>query len=679
MLKLSEQQIIDRIHAKELFECEMLDGSFFLKIDSYVPAICTAIHAGSRLRKGLHPKCALSESERYYEEDSYTCQMIQAMPVTLIGNDSRYEYDLNRPIATCIYNKAWGKNVWHAKPGAKDRRKSIDKHQAFYRVLDKLVQSLNEQFGSSVIFDVHSYNYLRRDEPDTPTFNLGTEQLDTDRWQPVINRLLVQLNKIELPNLPVTARENTVFYGRGYMAAHINSRFQNSLVLPLEVKKIYMDELTGEVYPLVMQTLVEQFKNTLIDVSAFFSRRFSRKRYRKKADMLSEKMDPAVITVDRLFFQLARGLETLHYINPINIAVERKKFFKSNGSVSPTFVYRQLDIDPYLFREQLYRLPVAAIRDPGVQKLYRDVIDSYGKKIDLLVKAGEPGFLYESLKYYGEPGAIDNGNAQFILHATEQEAPAPLSVNTELAIAMFREAAEQWGMPCKVEKSSRLAAAAMVLNNKKTVQISANLQMTEREIRALINHELGVHMATTLNASSQQLKVFALGLPGNTYAQEGLAILNEFQSGNFSLKRLKVLALRVLAVREMIRRNDFRHTFSYLHEEHMLSQNQAFNLAVRVHRGGGFTKDHLYLSGVSRALELVKQCSIDNLYIGKTGFEYLDIINELVSRQWVTAPKYYPEYLKQPVESPVELNYLMTCIKPAPSQTGLSERLSLAS
>ncbi len=670
MLKLSEKQIIDRIHSRELFECEIMDGSFSLKIDSYVPAICTAIHAGNRFRAELQAKCTLSESERFYEEDPYTCQMIQAMPITLIGNDSRYEYDLNRPIATCIYNKAWGKIVWNTRLGTKERRISIDKHQAFYRVLDKLVLTLNEQFGSSVIFDVHSYNYLRREEPDTPTFNQGTEQLDTDRWQPVLDRTLAQLNKIVLPNLPVQAQENSVFYGRGYMTAHINSRFQNSLVLPLEVKKIYIDELTGEIYPLVMQTLVEQFKNALIDVSAFFSRRFTRKRYRRKADMLAEKMDPAIMMLDKSLFQLARGLETLLYINPVNIAVERKKFFRSNGNQNPSFIYRQLDIDPYLFREQLYRLPVADIRDPGVQRLYRDVIDSYGKKIDLLVKAGKPGFLYESLKYYGEPGLTDKNNANFIMHAGEQEPAQPSSVNAEEALTLFRQTAEQWGMACKVEKSSKLAAAAMVLNNKRTVLISSGLQMSEQEIRALINHELGVHMATTLNANSQQLKVFALGLPGNTYTQEGLAILNEYQSGNLSLKRLKGLALRVIAVQEMIARNDFRHTFSYLHEEHKLSKEDAFNLAVRVHRGGGFTKDYLYLSGVSRAAELAQQRSIDNLYVGKTGFDYLDIINEMVARQWVATPRFCPEFLKQPAENSLVLNYLMSCIKPSIALSG---------
>ena len=40
--------------------------------------------------------------------------------------------------------------------------------------------------------------------------------------------------------------------------------------------------------------------------------------------------------------------------------------------------------------------------------------------------------------------------------------------------------------------------------------------MNEKELRALIHHELGVHIVTTVNSEHQILKVFKLGLPGNT-------------------------------------------------------------------------------------------------------------------------------------------------------------------
>ncbi len=663
MQKLSEAEIIERINAGQLFECVIEDNSFSLKIDSYTPTICVAVHAGHRLRDELVGKCALNQDERFYEEDPYTDQMIQAMPITVVANDSRYEYDLNRPVATCIYTKAWGKSVWKKKLSQKERQDSISKHQTFYRIMDVLTAAIEKQFGAALIFDVHSYNHLRRDEALTPTFNIGTEQLDKERWHDVIELGLSRLCRITLPNLPVSALENIVFYGRGYFTSHINSRFQNTLVLPLEVKKIFMDEVSGEIYPLVMQDLILQFKDSLIDISTLFARRFARKHRAKRVQLLAEKMDPAVTKVDRALYQIAKGLDTLHYINPINIPSERKKFFKSHANYQPNFLYRQLDIDPYRFRESIYRLPVNGIRDPGIQALYRDVIDNLSEKIDLLVKAGKPNFLYESLKYYGEPSLLDRQNADFILHAASFGDEEPANVSTEELISRFRQSAADWGMECKIECSTRLVASAMVSNSRKTVFLGKNLHLTETDATALIHHELGVHMATSLNASKQRLKVFTIGLPGSTLAQEGLAILNEYHSGYMTLKRLQILALRVLAVNEMIKQGDFRHTYNYLHEERHLSPDEAFKLAVRVHRGGGFTKDYLYLNGICQALHAVRHGDIRNLYVGKTGFDYLNIINEMVERQWVSEPQFYPQYLQHPKQGSCVLEYLISCIK----------------
>lgn len=664
MLSLSEHDIIRRIGLGETFECEIADGSFCLKIESYKPVICTAVHAGHRFRKELIADCLLEEDERLFEEDPFTDQLIQAMPITLVAQDSRYEYDLNRPVANCIYTKAWGKMVWAKKLSNAKRAVSTHKHGAFYRVLDALVVKIESLFGASLIFDVHSYNHLRR-EGEPPTFNIGSEQIDKDRWGSVLDLALQRLSKIELPNMPVFAKENDVFFGRGYMISHVNSRFQNTLVLPLEVKKVFMDELTGELYPLVMQSLTQQFKECLVDVSAFFSRRFTYKKRTKKADILTEKLEPAVLNVDRRLYELAKGLETLFYINPINIPAERKQFFKHRGNYQPAFRYRQLDIDPYQFKERLYRLPIDEIRDPSIQSLYRDVIDSLSEKIGMLVKAGQNEFLYESLKYYGEPTHTDKLNAQFLLHAQSIETNEADTVSTAQLAQQMREAAKNWGMECKVETSTKLVAAAMVSNSRKTVMIAKNLSLSPLEANSLVHHELGVHMATTLNAHAQHLKVFSLGLPGNTLTQEGLAILNEYHSGNMTLKRMQGLALRVLAVSNMLEYGDFRQTFSMLTEEYRMTQDEAFKLAVRVYRGGGFTKDYLYLNGVSSALKLHQTQDIKNLYVGKTGFNYLPIINEMVERQLIQKPIFYPTFLDQPTEVSPVLEYIMACIHPA--------------
>ena len=665
MLKLCEQEILDLIDREEIFECVLKDGSCEIKIESYTPTVCTAIHAGTQFRPSLKKLCLLNEQERFFEEDPYTDQFIQAMPITIIAHDSRYEYDLNRPLSGCIYQKAWGKQVWKKPLSTRERDKSIAKHQGFYRIVDALLKKLEQRFGAVLLFDVHSYNY-QRINADSPTFNIGTEQIDMDRWQTVVDKAITELSNIDIDNQVVSARCNAVFFGRGYMISHINSRFRNTLVLPLEVKKIFMDELRGEIYPLVMRSLQEQLKNSLITISDTFIRRFVKKNKRVSKLQLAGQLEPAVIQVDRQLFQLAKGLETLHYINPINIAAEKKAFFKANGSYEPRFRYRPLNVDPYLFRKALYAIPVDSIRDPSIQGLYRGVINNLSEKIGLLVQAGHPDFVYESLKYYGEPSYTDEKNAQFLLHAKLPKNINESILNEEQLRQQFVEKAWQWNMPCKVEISSSIVASAMVSNARKAVLIAKGTSMEETQANALIHHELGVHMATTLNAAKQKLKVFSLGLPGNTLTQEGLAILNEYHSGNMTLSRLRNLAMRVIAVKEMLKEGSFRHTFAFLHEEQRLSKEMAFKLSLRVHRGGGFTKDYLYLNGVSRALHLQSHTDISNLYVGKTGFDYLSVINEMIERELIEKPVYVPEALKTPKAASEVLEYLIRSIQFSP-------------
>lgn len=669
MQKRSEAEVIAAIESSELFECETEDGALAIKIEAYVPYVCTAIHAGHKFRTSLKRYCCLNEGERLYEEDPYTGQLIGAMPITLTALDSRYEYDLNRPLATCIYKTAWGKKVWQKTVPSKERQAGVHKHQQFYRILDALLSRIEKKFKAALVFDVHSYNHLRI-SGECPTFNLGIEQLDQERWQPVLDRSIRQLRKIKLPNLPVSAAFNQVFFGRGYLTAHICSRYQNTLVLPFEIKKIYVDELSGNPYPIILNTLGQQLKDCMTDVSAFFARRYTNSKSSKSSDMLADKMDPSILNVDNRLFHLAKGLDTLYYINPINLQSEKKRFFKEKGRYEPQFRYRPLNIDSYLFREQLYRLPADEIRDPDIQALYRDVIENLSGKIDMLIGIGQSEFVYSSLKYYGEPSYKDKQNALYLLHCSDFEMADENRLGSDDVMDRFVSAAKDWNMLCKIEVSNRLVASAMVSGSRKAVLLAKGLTLPEREVQALVHHELGVHMATSLNAAKQRLKIFTLGLPGNTMTQEGLAILNEYQSGNMSLKRLKGLALRVLAVDEMLKYRSFQHTFSYLLEEHRMDSEEAFKLSVRVHRGGGFTKDYLYLNGVSQALNLYEQEDISNLYIGKTGFSQLPIINEMIERQLIDPPVYVPESLKSPQSSTAVLDYLMRCIRYGPSSAG---------
>ncbi|WP_017323933.1 flavohemoglobin expression-modulating QEGLA motif protein [Synechococcus sp. PCC 7336] len=665
MQTLDEQQLLDRLSAGETFAATLADGSLDIWVREYVPYLCTAIHAGHRLRPDLEEICAIDEQERLREEDPYTDTAIESFPIALVARDSRYEYDLNRSPEECLYEVAWGKQVWQQPLDEAQRQTSQERHSRYYRILEALITQIQQRFGGCLAIDVHSYNWQIRQYEEAPIFNLGTAQLNLRRWSKLLKVFEEGLGAIDLPNLDTTVARNQVYRGQGFQAKFIGDRFPVAPVIPLEIKKVFMDEKTGEVFPLAIESLRQGLHRAVLDTAAYFNQYLGHSKLRRPAALLSSTIDPLVLKVDRALYRLAKDVDTLQYVNPINLQQEKRTFL-ARKRYEPNFRYRQLRMDPYDFREQLYQLPVSQISDPSLRDLYRSVVDSFAIKVELLTHVGTPQFLYNSLRYYGEPSPTDIANAHFLLHAPEipgyEEQPS--EIDAEMAKVEFERAARDFGLNCQVAISTRLVANAMVDNNRRLLLINRNAKLTQTELNALVHHELGVHMVTTMNALEQPLKVFRLGLPGNTYTQEGLAILAEYLSGNLNLSRLKQLAMRVLTVNVMLRDMDFGSIFDYLKDEHKLSDDKAFSLATRVFRGGGFTKDYLYLRGLKDIVSLYHECDINSLLIGKTSSSFLHTIGELIERRILLSPKLRSQAISdcQPPPNPV-LDYLVSSIQ----------------
>ncbi|ELK8308646.1 TPA: flavohemoglobin expression-modulating QEGLA motif protein [Vibrio vulnificus] len=634
------EEMLSMIKRGQPFSGELVEGGCFIKIDEYLPVVCTAIHAGHRLRSDLTNQCLLSDSERLFEEDPYTDDMIMSQPIVLIGLDSRFEYDLNRAMTLSTYYKsAWDVQVWKKPLSNQQRNRSHQKHAAFYQLYEALIAKLESLHGMVLVFDVHSYNY-KRQQADAPVFNIGTAQIDMERWQSVVKRFCAELQSIALPNLAATAQVNAVFEGRGYLIAHTNAHFDRTLVLPTEVKKVFMEEESGTLFPLVLKSLQSGLKEAFSQTSAFFQRKFNRRRSVSKADMLSSSIEPAVLAVDKALYKLANKVETLKYVNPTNLTAERKRFEAAPNRYTPDYRYRQLPIHANEFKHQLYRLPIETIADPDMRQLYSDMVNNLSEKIDLLTSVGQEAFLYNSLRHYGRPDGVDISNAQFLLYAQTLDEEHGALFTAQQAQTQMQQAAKAWEMLCKVSLSSSLAARAMVSSNPPTLLLNGKVTFHDTELRRLIQHELGVHMATTFNAKMQPLQVFRLGLPGDTLTQEGLAIMAEYHSGYLSHARLQALAVRVLAVDSLLKEHNFYQTFCFLTDELQLERDDAFIITTRVYRGGGFTKDYVYLKGFLAMLDLSKQRSLDNLMIGKCSHRYLDLIDELVERGWLTQPRH---------------------------------------
>ena len=239
------------------------DYSFRLKIENYVPYLCGAVHDGHQFRQSLWDHCLHSEYERWYEEDPCTHQMVHNQPIVITGCDSRFEYDLNRPPETAIFDTAWGKQLWKEPLSKKEKSASLNKHGAFYQVVHALVDQLEKMHGTVIVFDIHSYNWKRWDRP-VPTWNLGTVNVDNQRFGTIISAWSTKLGTMRLgEGIPQTSLINDTFQGNGYFLKYITQNFDNTLVLATEIAKVYCDELSGIIYPEIVRSVQLHLKDLI--------------------------------------------------------------------------------------------------------------------------------------------------------------------------------------------------------------------------------------------------------------------------------------------------------------------------------------------------------------------------------------------------------------------------------
>ncbi|WP_272148992.1 N-formylglutamate amidohydrolase [Tenacibaculum aiptasiae] len=263
MVKLTIEEIIQKIQNEEIFEAVSSDYSFTLKIEEYVPYVCGAVHDGHQFRKELWENCIHTEYERWYEEDPATKAMVQSHPIVIAGLDSRFEYDLNRAPKTAIYNDAWGKQLWKELLSEENRNISLAKHTSFYKVVSSLISKIEEKFSCCIVYDMHSYNWQRWDR-EVPTWNLGTKNVNNERYGDFIESWREILEKTPIPNgIQSTSKINDTFQGNGYFLKYITSNFTNTLVLATEIAKVYCDELTQVMYPEVVIAVENYLKTAL--------------------------------------------------------------------------------------------------------------------------------------------------------------------------------------------------------------------------------------------------------------------------------------------------------------------------------------------------------------------------------------------------------------------------------
>ncbi|UWX56442.1 flavohemoglobin expression-modulating QEGLA motif protein [Maribacter litopenaei] len=345
---------------------------------------------------------------------------------------------------------------------------------------------------------------------------------------------------------------------------------------------------------------------------------------------------PYVFQIDGNLNRLIKGIELLSYVNPLNGEKEKQAFFSSKYTQNPEFRYPKLKFDPYKLHRMFFSQRLERIRDEKLKAAYQEIIYYYSNMVQCIESIGQKNrFHYNSLRVYGSPTEKDVENAKYILHFADEEATADMEkiYTPEDAKEYFENFARQYDFPLNIKYSTSIAADAMVSNATKTLFIKRNTKFSKNQLLTLANHEIGVHLVTTYNAEKQPLKIFSNGFPKNVETQEGLAVFSEYTSGALTLKRLKELSHRVLASDSLIKGYSFADTFDLIHSQYKLNRDSAFSITLRAHRGGGFTKDRLYLSGLRKIYKRYLQGkSMDVLLSGKVSLDSEEFIEHLLQK-----------------------------------------------
>ncbi len=240
------------------------------------PILGTAVHYHHAIRPDIAPKLAISDDARFYEEDPWTHRFLGPLMHTLTPNQSRYEFDLNRPPDTTVYSKpslAWGQNVWRDPLDQYEREFCLEKWYEFHTMVDCAVEDAVSRYGYAIVFDFHSYNYQRKGETDwrtddKPVINLGTRHLNLDeRGAAIKDYFFDKLSQHTVLGEDCMVQENGVFYG-GYLNRRLSHLFGPRVItLSVEYKKVYMDERTGRPHNRILDDLVKQMDETMADLA----------------------------------------------------------------------------------------------------------------------------------------------------------------------------------------------------------------------------------------------------------------------------------------------------------------------------------------------------------------------------------------------------------------------------
>jgi len=357
------------------------------------------------------------------------------------------------------------------------------------------------------------------------------------------------------------------------------------------------------------------------------------------------------IKAESILSVLDSKINWLEMVSPTNNHKRWVDFKKNNFKKVMPLSYKKINVDLDGISSELDSLDFSKIKNPIIASLLHEKKEELDLFVDLIKYRGTDGFLTTSIHLFGgtQPTLLN------LAHDILKKVPVENNKEEMASVLEFVDFAQNVRETYKKENCSfdfeinleeDLNSSLMV--NQGNLYISRDMHVPRNRIPSLVAHEVEVHVLTSFNGSMQPLRLLKTGLANYDTLQEGLATFSEYLSGNLSGERLRVLAARVIASELAIKGESIEHIFANLMEEYNIDQVESFDIAVRAKRGGGLTKDAVYLEGLRQVHAYSKtEDDLTSLFIGKFSLNQRHMLEKLVSDKVLISPMLTPHFLKQ--------------------------------
>jgi uncharacterized protein (TIGR02421 family) len=533
-------------------------------------------------------------------------------------------------------------------------------HRRVSSLVRSVVETLAGEFGAFLIVELWEAPERGRATDPTSPSDLPTFTVHSPRrgLTGTIETLEERIDRIRILKGKVAVE--VVRDGKGHPAemrpllGGAEARALNCFTVGLAVPPVYRDETTHKVYPLLFRSLRRSL-GLALRRSVFDFVRSRTSHHPPHYHALGRQAVVKVVwEVDRKLAEVSDQFDYLLALTPVNATDGFNQCRRTGFERKPEFHYRPSPFDPELLMRQLYNIPVERVEDPALQRIFLEKREELALKIAMLRDRDTPRFLYQSLQLFG--GARDDllRLATRLLDRVADERPgrgpsSPVDAESfaERAreeFAFYRSTWPEFSARAKVTGD----VAGLIVSRGKLL-INKTLKLSPARVEALLAHEIGTHLVTYYNGQAQPFRQLYSGLANYEELQEGLAVLAEYLVGGLSRGRLRQLAARVVAVRRLTEGSSFVETFRILHRKYGFAQQSAYSITMRIYRGGGLTKDVIYLRGLRSLLRYVRDGGkLEPLLAGKIAEEHIPIVRELQYRKVLKPAPITPRYLQDP-------------------------------